>query len=217
MEYAWSFGGATFKGRLVQLMEEKGLSQQAVAQLAGVGQGTVSRWLSGSVPDLGNVETLASKTDVPLAWLAHGEGHLDVPYEGIDGFIQRARKRIIPRLNSVLKSLDALKEVDFLSAGDRENIEKIWLNLHSRRVRLSECVDALESLPADETQLVAEILSKLKTSDFATRRMQICMDMSLDAYATDEEILKACRTILKKNPRPRLAARKRTLRGKAKP
>lgn len=221
MKYEWTFGAATFKRRLIHLMEEKGLSQIDVAEFAGVSQGTVSRWLAGSKPVLEKVTALASGAGVDLAWLAHGEGRLKIAHEGIDGFIHRAKTRVIPRLNEVRKKLDDLVEADFLPHEDREIIEEIGHKLNSRRLHLVECVAALEKLPADDDPLARELLSKIRSGydgpDVPSKRQELCWLFDLTPYATDQEILDACRSALEKNPRPRLAARKSDLLKKQKP
>jgi len=205
MKYEWSFGAATFKRRLVLLMDEKGLSQQAVADFSGVSQGTVSRWLSGSRPELENVTSLASKTGVPFSWLAHGEGHLKIAYRGVDGFIHRAKSRLIPRLKDVLDNFSVLQDADFLPPEEREIVEDIYIKLRGRLARLSACVDALEKLPPNDDAVVNEILAKYKPTPAQAPtlaiREEMCLLLALSFGASDEDILGACRAILKKNPK----------------
>jgi len=211
MQYKWTFGAATFKRRLILLMAEKGLSQNAVAEFAGVSQGTVSRWLSGSTPELENVTSLASKTEVPLSWLAYGEGHLKIDYKGVDGFIHRAKSRVIPRLSDVCQKLSALQDSDFFTPEEAGIIEDMRQALTSRRARLSACVEALENLPAEEEVAVCEILSKhyiQKQTDFV--RGDLCVALGLRGMATDDEILEACRLVFNKYPAPRVPARKKS-------
>lgn len=54
-------------------MERFSLTQVAVAQRLSVPQGTVSRWLRGTVPHRKTVDALASVLGLRPEWLLHGE------------------------------------------------------------------------------------------------------------------------------------------------
>jgi transcriptional regulator with XRE-family HTH domain len=55
------------------------LTQSAVAEIAGVTQASVSRWLKGTIPDEPYAVVLADKLAIPFEWLMFGEG--DGPHQ----------------------------------------------------------------------------------------------------------------------------------------
>jgi transcriptional regulator with XRE-family HTH domain len=55
----------SFAKQLKSLMEMKGLTQEAMAKMAGVSQQTVSKWLQGFHPTLTGLSQLASANAVP--------------------------------------------------------------------------------------------------------------------------------------------------------
>ncbi len=53
-----------------QIMQEKGLSQQALADILGINQTTVSQWLLGrKKPSYDNIQSLYEKLGVMPNWL----------------------------------------------------------------------------------------------------------------------------------------------------
>jgi transcriptional regulator with XRE-family HTH domain len=57
-----------FPERLKKLMEDKGLTQQKLADMAGVSQPTVVKWLDGTLPNGINFSNLASANGVSVDW-----------------------------------------------------------------------------------------------------------------------------------------------------
>ena len=63
----------TFQERLYQLRRERGLSQEALAEVVGVTRQAVQKWESGaSRPDMDNLTALADYFDVTLDYLVMG-------------------------------------------------------------------------------------------------------------------------------------------------
>lgn len=74
---------------LVQLREEKSISQRKLAELAGVTNSTISRIEAGSVkPDPATLEKLATALDVDKSLLLTKCGYSEIPEE----FVLIARK-----------------------------------------------------------------------------------------------------------------------------
>ncbi len=74
---------------LVQLREEKSISQRKLAELAGVTNSTISRIEAGSVkPDHATLEKLATALDVEKSLLLTKCGYSEIPEE----FVLIARK-----------------------------------------------------------------------------------------------------------------------------
>lgn len=63
---------SVFPKRLKTLMEQKRLTQQKVAEMTGVSQPTVGKWLKGTLPNGVNFSNLASANGVSVDWFFAG-------------------------------------------------------------------------------------------------------------------------------------------------
>lgn len=62
----------TFSERLATLMANKGINQKALSALAGVGQGTISKYLNGQEPKSAELFRIATALDVTMDYLYSG-------------------------------------------------------------------------------------------------------------------------------------------------
>lgn len=62
----------TFSERLAALMAKKGINQKALSALAGVGQGTISKYLNGQEPKSAELFRIATALNVTMDYLYSG-------------------------------------------------------------------------------------------------------------------------------------------------
>ena len=79
------FGPATelrskgFAARLSEARRERGLSMRAVDSLADISPGSTRSLEAGTMPSLDTLELIAKALGVSPAWLAFGEGPMELP------------------------------------------------------------------------------------------------------------------------------------------
>ena len=183
---------ASFSSRLHQLLDEKGLTQRHLADYVGVNEATVSRWLSGSIPSLESVQSVARKTGAPLAWLAFGEGSLEQRPLTVETFASHMRKKILPRLDSIIERLDSILLEPWLSHVDFEDFDEMRGQFGQRRARLIQLIRSMEQLPSDDVPAIEKKLfgeEILDSSPLVDLRFKFCRMLFIDRSASDEEML----------------------------
>jgi transcriptional regulator with XRE-family HTH domain len=196
-----------FGSRLHQFLDEMKVSQRQVSKWAGVTEASVSRWLDGSIPYPENLKSLAKESGVSFEWLAYGQGSLSPEIKGIDGFIERARKTIIPRLDSIAERLDWIIDQQWLTGTDQEKVWELKIHFATRRGKLVELLRIMEQLPADDVPAIQEALfgklaSSTKGLPLVNDRMALAWLVGVNPAAGDDEILKRCAERLKAADRP---------------
>jgi len=190
---------ASFSSRLHLLLDEKNLTQRQLAEYAGVNEATVSRWLSGSVPSLESVQSVARKTGAPLAWLAFGEGSLEPRPQTIETFARHVREILLPRIDSIIERLNSIIMEPWLSETDFENFEAMQREFGQRRARLVQLVRSMEQLPSDDIPSIEKRLfgeEILDGSSLVDLRTKLCRMLFLDGSSTDDEMLLGMKSFL---------------------
>lgn len=66
-------GSSLFSKNLASVIKNRGISQKAISEIAGVSASTVSEWLAGNQPaDLGAVLKLCSALKLDFQWMMTG-------------------------------------------------------------------------------------------------------------------------------------------------
>lgn len=68
----------TYKERIIDVMEQKRITQQLLAEMTGKGKATISRYLTDTdrktIPNLQDLEDIAKALNISLPWLCFGIG-----------------------------------------------------------------------------------------------------------------------------------------------
>jgi transcriptional regulator with XRE-family HTH domain len=132
----------SFSDRLREQMARRNLNQQRLAQLIGVTQGSVSRWLKGSQPHHRHIEVLAKHLGVTFKWLL--SGRVDA-FEGMNvgDYIAEMRSGLLARWGTAIKTMEELR-IKELPESDRGEIEAMLDKAKSRYRMLLGTVHILE-------------------------------------------------------------------------
>lgn len=111
-----------YVARLRALMEEAGETQYQLAQIAGVSQPAVARWMGGSVPFRQKLHAICSHYGVRPEWLVEGTGPKKAPESKstLEGFPKDLRSDLAALGEAAQRSKDVRQVVAHLAHVFRE-------------------------------------------------------------------------------------------------
>ncbi len=131
----------TLPKRLKSIMAENNISQSTMASEIGVGQTTISNYLSGkNKPKKSTIITIAKFLNVSEEWLSTGEGKRIIQQE-------MPRNERYSYLNRKIKELKALTEQDLIYITRDEQLK--MLRVYTESI-VKECEQILSYVNAKE-------------------------------------------------------------------
>lgn len=104
-------------GRLIQLLEMRGIKQSHLAEIAGVGSPTVSKWIKGTQsPELETLKKLSSELNVSPDWFTRKPIHAvsNINFRSNANALKASRIKLNARVNLIQEFISNLEEyVDF--------------------------------------------------------------------------------------------------------